>query len=79
MVPPRGIVDNRRSFYFRNEVNNMAGEPKPWSPDQPLPDAEDEKEAHVRAQRSRRVRWLEDNVYKDSEPEKKGKKKPGWE
>lgn len=57
----------------------MAGEPKPWSPDQPLPDAEDEKEAHVRAQRSRRVRWLEDNVYKDSEPEKKGKKKPGWE
>lgn len=57
----------------------MAGENE-WDPSKPLPDAEDEKEANIRAQRSRRVRWLEDNVYKDKEPQDpKKKKKSSWD
>jgi hypothetical protein len=51
---------------------NDPPEPKPWTPDQPLPDEEDEKEAQVRAQRAARVKHLEDGFTKP--PEKKGKK-----
>lgn len=59
--------------------NAGGNDPKTWTPDQPLPDADDEKEAHTRAQRARRVRWLEDNVYKENEPDPKKKKKAGWD
>lgn len=57
----------------------MAADQNQWDPSKPLPDAEDEKEANVRAQRQRRVQWLQDNVYKDPEPEGKKKKKSSWD
>jgi hypothetical protein len=48
---------------------------KPWTPDQPLPDEEDEKEAQVRAARSQRVKFLEDQI---SKPKKEDKKRSAW-
>jgi hypothetical protein len=50
-------------------------EPKPWTPDQPLPDAADEEEAQVRSQRSARQKFLEEQ---HSKPAEKSKKKLAW-
>ena len=50
-------------------------DPKPWTPDQPLEDADDEAEAQVRARRSARLKYLEEQV---SKPPAKDKKKTAW-
>lgn len=44
-----------------------------WKPDQPLPDADDEKEAQRRAQAAARVKFLE-KQYGPEEPQPKKKK-----
>lgn len=44
----------------------------PWKPDQPLPDADDEKEAQRRAQANARVKFLTDQLTPPPpEPKKK--------
>jgi hypothetical protein len=47
--------------------------PKPWTPDQPLEDADDETEAQVRAKRAARLKHLEGQYEKPAEPPKKKK------
>jgi len=56
------------------ELVEKKDEPKPWTPDQPLEDADDETEAQVRARRAARQRYLEKQVEAPAEPEKKSKK-----
>ena len=53
-------------------------DPKPWTPDQPLEDADDETEAQVRAKRAARLKHLEESYAKPPETEKKKKKAFGW-
>ena len=48
-------------------------EEKPWTPDQPLPDEEDEKEVNRRARANARLRYIEESVSKP--PKKKGERK----
>ena len=48
-------------------------EPKPWTPDQPLEDADDETEAQVRARRAARQRYLEKQVETPAKEEKSKK------
>jgi len=47
--------------------------PKEWTPDQPLEDADDEKEVQRRARANARLRHLEEGLTKP--PEKKGERK----
>jgi hypothetical protein len=51
-------------------------DPKPWTPDQPLEDEEDEKEAQVRARRAARLKHLEESYSKPLEKPKS--KKLSW-
>jgi len=53
-------------------------DPKPWTPDQPLDDADDETEAQVRAKRAARQRHLEKQYETPVEDDKKKKKKFAW-
>jgi hypothetical protein len=51
-------------------------DPKPWTPDQPLEDADDENEAQVRAKRAARLKFLEEQHTKPADT--KPKKKTAW-
>jgi hypothetical protein len=53
-------------------------ESKPWTPDQPLEDADDETEAQVRAKRAARLKHLEESYSKPAEPPKKKKTAFSW-
>lgn len=37
-------------------------EPKEWTPDQPMPDADDETEVQRKHQATRRLKWLEEQT-----------------
>jgi len=53
----------------------------PWNPSQPLPDADEEKEAIERARRAARVEHLKTELLEGAKPkpEKKPKTTKAWE
>ena len=50
-------------------------DPKPWTPDQPLEDDDDEKETQRRARAEARLNHLRTGYEKPAEPSDKKKKK----
>jgi hypothetical protein len=50
-------------------------EPKPWTPDDPLEDKDDEEEVQRRARANARLQRLQDGYLKPAEPEPGKKKK----
>ena len=55
-------------------------QPKPWTPDQPLEDAEDEAETQRRARATARLNHLTKTLETPADPKKKkdGKKSSLW-